>query len=290
MNLPTPFVNGNYIAVGLPAVDYHAIDALGSSTLKRMAQSPWHAYKLGVDPQRPPNEPTPAMFAGTLAHCTILEPDAFANRYAIKPLGHDGRTVAGKQWLSETAAKKFEVITPEQHTTAWRQAEAVRKLPDIASLLDGEGVSELSAFWSMDVEEVDTGIVSTLACKCRPDRCCQVADTSVVLLDIKTCRDASADAFARAIWKLRYDLQDVWYADGYARAASMAVLGMVFVAVESDYPHAAAAYMLDEKDLDRARLNARALVERYAKCRRTAEWPGYPPTIQPISLPAWAYS
>jgi exodeoxyribonuclease VIII len=65
---------------------------------------------------------------------------------------------------------------------------------------------------------------------------------------------------------------------------------MVFVAVESDYPHAAAAYMLDEKDLDRARLNARALVERYAKCRRTAEWPSYPPTIQPISLPAWAYT
>jgi exodeoxyribonuclease VIII len=290
MNLPTSTVNGNSIIHRLASDAYHASDALGASTLKLMARSPWHAYKRGVDPGRPPNEPTLAMFAGTLAHCAILEPDEFQHRYAIKPLGHDGRTRDGKQWLSETAAKKLEVITPEQHTTAWRQAEAVRALPDIAALLDGDGTSEVSAFWTQEVIEIESGEISALPCKCRPDRVCETTPREVVLLDIKTCRDASEDAFARAIWNFRYDLQNVWYVDGYEAAASVAVVGMVFVAVESDYPHAAVPYMLEEKDLDRARLTARALAERFAKCKRTGEWPGYATTIQPISLPAWAYS
>jgi exodeoxyribonuclease VIII len=285
-----PTVNGNSIVLGLASDEYHALDALGASTLKLMARSPWHAWKRSVDPDRPLFEPTPAMFAGTLAHCAILEPDAFASRYIVKPDGHDGRTREGKAWLAEVAGRKLEVITAEQHTTAMRQADAVRALPDIASLLEGEGANELSAFWHMDVEELDSGVTTPLACKCRPDRVCQTTDIDVVLLDVKTCKDARADAFARSIWNYRYDLQDVWYCDGYERASAMRVMGMVFVAVEADYPHAAMSYMLDDKDRDRARLNARALAEQFSKCRRTGKWPGYATTIQPISLPAWAYS
>jgi exodeoxyribonuclease VIII len=66
------------------------------------------------------------------------------------------------------------------------------------------------------------------------------------------------------------------------------VLGLVFAAVESEWPHAAAAYMIDDEAMAKARLEIRALLDRYAECRREGAWPGYPSAIRPISMPAWA--
>jgi hypothetical protein len=30
------------------------------------------------------------------------------------------------------------------------------------------------------------------------------------------------------------------------------------------------------------------LLDLYAECKASGNWPGYPSTIQPLSLPAWA--
>jgi hypothetical protein len=66
------------------------------------------------------------------------------------------------------------------------------------------------------------------------------------------------------------------------------VHGFVFAAVESDWPHVAAPYMLDDDVLEAARRENRRLLNRYAECKRTGIWPGYPAGIQQISLPKWA--
>jgi hypothetical protein len=62
----------------------------------------------------------------------------------------------------------------------------------------------------------------------------------------------------------------------------------VFAVVESEYPYARAAYMLDDEAMRKGRehnVHARAL---YAACAERDQWPGYPETIQVLSLPAWA--
>jgi hypothetical protein len=260
----------------MPAEVYHKTMAMSAGGLKRMAQSPAHFYGLQLDPNRPQGgEPTPAMKNGTLVHTALFEPDTLAARYVVKPEGLKLSTKEGIDWKS---AQALEIVDADQMAAALAQSAAVRALPDIAALMT-EGHAEASAFWLDD----ETGEL----CKCRPDWTSPAGD-GVVLVDGKTCQDASPAGFARAIWNFAYHLQAAWYSDGYEKATGKRVHGFVFAAVESSWPHAAAAYMLDDEVMDKARAENRRLLNLYAECRRTNTWPGYPAQITPITLPAWA--
>lgn len=269
-DLPIPGVLSN-----LPNADYHALPWLGASGIKRLAKSPRHFRAMQL-PSRPAEKPSDAMRAGTLAHCAILEPDQLAARYAVKPPGHDGRTVAGKAWNAEHA--HLDVVSADELQAAERQSAAIRALPEVGALL-AVGQAEVSAFW---IDE-DTGI----PCKCRPDWVSPAGD-GVILVDVKTCQDASPIGFPKAVARFGYHLQAAWYCDGWTAATGQRVLGFVFAAVEADYPHAAAAYMLDDDAIERGRAECRRLLALYRQCLAADEWPGYPETIQPIGLPAWA--
>lgn len=261
----------------MPAERYHEIAAMSAGGLKRMRQSPAHFFGLQIDPDRPPPaEPTPAMKNGTLVHCAIFEPEAVELRYVVKPDGMNFSTKEGKAWKE---SQTREIVDGSQLAAARAQAAAVRRLPDVAALLS-DGMGEASAFWIDD----ETGEL----CKCRPDWTSPVGGDGVILVDGKTCQDASPDGFARAICNFDYWLQAAWYSDGFTAATGLKVHGFVFAAVESAWPHAAAAYMLGDDVLDKARAENRRLLNLYADCKRTGVWPGYQQSIQPISLPAWA--
>lgn len=259
----------------LSNTEYHATAAVSATILKAMRKSPAHGRAL-TDPARPAKAPSAAMAAGTLAHCALLEPEQLAARYAVKPKDFDGRTAAGKAWAADNAGR--EIVSAEQMQTALRQADAVRALPEIGHML-ASGRPEVSAFWI----DPATGAY----CKCRPDWVHET-DAGVVLLDLKTTQDASPAGFPRSIANYGYHLQDAHYRDGYEIASGKAVLGLVFVVVEADFPHAAAAYMLDELSLQKGRDEVQALRRRYVECAAADAWPAYPDTITPISLPAWA--
>lgn len=275
MNAPEKLLLGE--VRDLPAEVYHSIHAMSAGGLKRMKQSPAHFYGLQLDPNRPePGEPTPALKNGTMVHCAIFEPASFHDRYVVRPDGLDMRTKEGKAWAATVAG--MEIITAEQMNAAKGQREALLALPEIASLL-ADGVGESSAFW---IDET-TGEL----CKCRPDWVSPAGD-GVVIVDGKTCVDASPEGFSKAIWNFAYHLQAAWYADGYEKATGKTVHGFVFAAVESAWPHAAAAYMLGDDVLDRARAENRRLLNLYAECKRTGVWPGYGSQISLINLPRWA--
>lgn len=274
MNAPEALPLG--LILDMPAERYHAIQAMSAGGLKRMRQSPAHFYGMQLDPNRPqPGEPTPAMKNGTLVHCCIFEPAAVDERYVVKPDGMNFSTKDGKAWRD---AQAREIVEAEQMASAKAQAAALRRLPEIGALLS-DGYGEASAFWIDD----ETGEL----CKCRPDWTSPAGD-GVILVDGKTCQDASPDGFSRAIWNMDYWLQAAWYSDGFTAATGLRVHGFVFAAVESSWPHAAAAYMLGDDALDKARAENRRLLNLYAECKRAGVWPGYQESIQPIALPAWA--
>ena len=260
----------------LPAEQYHRIAAMSAGGLKRMRQSPAHFFGMQIDPLRPdPGEPTAALRNGTLVHCALFEPEQVAARYVTKPDGMSLATKEGKAWRD---AQTLEIVDAAQMAAALAQARAARAVPDLAALL-AEGYGESSAFWLDD----DTGEL----CKCRPDWVSPAGD-GVILVDGKTCQDASAEGFGRAIWNYGYHLQASWYIDGFEAATGLRVHGFVFAAVESAWPHAAAAYMLGDDVLDHARRENRRLLNLYAECKRTGVWPGYGQSIQLVNLPAWA--
>lgn len=256
---------------------YHATNAMSAGGLKRMRQSPAHFFGMQLDPNRPASgDPTPAMKNGTLVHCAIFEPESLFARYVLKPEGMTFSTKEGKAWKEANGAR--EIVDAEQMAAAMAQAAALRRLPEIGALLS-DGFGEASAFWIDD----ETGEL----CKCRPDWTSPAGD-GVILVDGKTCQDASPEGFSRQIWNMDYWLQAAWYSDGFERATGQKVHGFVFAAVESSWPHAAAAYMLGDDALDRARTENRRLLNLYAECKRTGIWPGYQQSIQSIALPAWA--
>ena len=278
-------MSGDLELVGLhkdmPAETYHGIQAMSAGGLKRMRRSPAHFFGMQLDPNRPPpGEPTPAMKAGTLMHTCIFEPDQVAARYIVAPEDVDYRTKAGKDWKAATQAAHpgVEIIDTTQMAVAQAQARNIRALPEVASLL-ADGYGESSAFW---IDEA-TGEL----CKCRPDWTSPAGD-GVILVDGKSTVDASPDGFSRVIWNMDYALQAAWYVDGFQAATGLKVHGFVFAAAESAWPHAAAAYMLDDDVLDWARRKNRELLNRYAECKKSGQWPAYDTSIQLIAMPAWA--
>jgi hypothetical protein len=261
----------------LASADYHADEAIGSSHLSDMAKSAAHYHALHLADGRPERKETPAMAAGTLLHCLVLEPATVPERYAVKPEGLDMRTTAGKEW-GKAAAGKI-IVSVEQLATAEAQRAALRGVPEIAALIHG-AITEQSAFW---LDET-TG----QRCKCRPDIVHTLPDGRVILADVKTTADASPSGFARSVWKFGYHRQAAWYSAGYAKTKGVEVAAFVFCAVTNEYPFIAVPYMLDEPAMQTGAQECAELLRDIAECKKSSVWPAYGQGVQVLSLPAWS--
>jgi hypothetical protein len=187
-------------------------------------------------------------------------------------------TKEGKSWR-DSVAEGLEIVTSAEYRTATRQAIALGAVPEVAALLGGAGAAEVSFFWA----DPETGIT----CKGRADWVFRT-DGGVILLDLKTTEDASPEAFGRSCARYGYHMQAAWYSDGWAACTGDNVLGFVFGAVESGWPHIAQAYMLDDDSTMKGRAENRRLLNQYAACLDSDTWPGYATEVHSINLPAWA--
>jgi hypothetical protein len=267
------------IYYGMSNADYHASPGISKSGLDLIAKSPAHYFAKYLDPSRPQEDSqTAAQLDGELAHCAILEPQEFGNRFHVGP----AVSRATKQWkeFAESLPYGATGIKNDQSMTAWRQAASVNRIPDVhEGLLHGH--SEVSAYW---IDEA-TGML----CKCRPDRVQDCGEAGVILIDVKTCGNASPAEFSRMIAKHRYHVQDGYYCDGFAIASGRPVLGFLFAAVEMAYPHAASAIQLDDESREQGRAEYRRDLDTYARCKTADEWPGYGNTVHLARLPGWAF-
>lgn len=263
------------LVLGLDIDAYHSGPGISKSGLDSIDANPFIYYSRHLDPRRPEHVTKAGQLEGSLAHCAILEPDQFSARYVVGPALNRNT----KAWKEFVESESRIAIQPDQYETAMRQAESVRRLPEIAESLRN-GRAEVSAYWNDPL----TGEL----CRCRPDWAQDVGTAQTILLDVKTCSDASPEDFRRQIARKRYHVQHAFYSDGYGIAAGREVLAFVFVAVESEWPYAANALMLDEVGIEQGRKDYRRNLDTYAQCRRSGEWPGYGNEIQIINLPNWA--
>lgn len=143
-----------------------------------------------------------------------------------------------------------------------------------------------------------------------------------MVVDLKTCEDASLEGFSKSIANWRYDVQHPYYLDGLREAlrqgnceppaegaAELSAYWtdketgvlcrcrpdfwrghpnhFIFIAVEKKPPYAVGVYKLDEESVDLGRAVYRADLKRYAECLANDNWPGYGDKIQTISVPGW---
>jgi exodeoxyribonuclease VIII len=260
--------------------EYHAAPALGSSGIKLLLRSPAHFWSAWIDPARVRKTPTAAMQFGTAVHAAILEPETLHDAVVRVPDdAPDKRSKAGKEWWVEFSAAhaKKVLLSHEDWCRMLDVRDAVLAHPTAPGLLHDIQV-EHSIFY-VDREY-------GYRCKIRPDAL--KVDRSLII-DVKTCEDASPRGFQQAMQRYGYPIQAAWYVDGITIAEDRhRQPGFMWLAVETEPPFGIGLYLCDNPTL----LWGRAQVDRaraiYAKCLHSNEWPCYSPRVQTINLPKWA--
>lgn len=259
---------------GMPADQYHASTALGSSVLRNVLRaSPAHAAAAMDD------ESNQAQQLGTAIHAAILEPDTFTASVAIAP-EVDKRTKDGKaRWESflETTAGRT-VITAEQGETLARVMDSYKTLSNIPRLIEMCPERELSVF-AHDVE-------ADFSIKARLDA--YDFNTGLVV-DVKTTsKHASREDFERAIasggWG--YGLQACHYRR-VCRLANVPFSDFVFLVIETVKPFGVAAFALDSDVIDMYEAEVTRGIALWAKASKAGRFEAWPDEVQRIGVPAW---
>lgn len=274
-----------------PASVYHQrrLDEANASGLKLMLKSPAHFAHWVADPEA--DKDSAALDFGRAFHCATLEPDTFERAYCVLPADAPQRPTAAmlnaakpspsslerqawwKQWDADNAGRM--ILSESDYDRARFMADSVRAHPVARGLLVG-GEREVTFRW---VDE-ETGV----SCKARAD----LYAGGEFLMDLKTCRDASHEGFARAVASYTYDLQAAHYVEGI-RANGDGIKWFVFLAVESEPPYVCQPYLLDSNAEQRGYALRRRAITRQALCLKENRWPGYSDKLEQITLPAWAH-
>ena len=235
------------------------------------------------------------MLRGSLVHCAQLEPDALAPRYAFVP-DDAPRKPTEAQWNakksneSSQAAKDWwnafgdevagrTVIAAEDFALMRLQLDAIKANPTLAELF-GRGEGEVSLFW---VDEL-TGVY----CKARLDWLHPVNAKTVRIGELKSAADESPNGFGRACARMGYHRQDAHYTAGFEAITGMHVEEFVFAAVTSVQPVLAVPYVLTDEIREQARDERQELLELYARCQESGQWPSYGDGLVLLDFPAYA--
>ena len=260
----------------VPWDDYFALPGVSMTRLKEIGRSPQHYLYRIENPKD-----TKPLTLGRAAHTATLEPERFANQYAIWARRSDktGNLCPRNggyydAFLAENPGK--EIITEDEANLAIAIHGAVRSHA-IASKYLEFGDPEVTMQWLLDGR----------ACKGRVDWLTMNND-GPVLVGLKTARDCRHMIFGSAAAKLGYPLQWAWYFDGYA-----AIRGdepkVVEIVVESEPPHAVAVYSIPPDIIAQGRDEYERLLNQLVECESTGYFPGPHELEEPLTLPTWYY-
>lgn len=252
--------------VHMSRASYDALtDRANYSRIKKFARSPAH-FMCDDD-----GEDTDARKLGRVAHLAVFEPHLMADEVVT----WEGGRRSGNDWKDFAtlhAGKEILTVDEAQHVKAI--AAAVRNHPVLARYLE-KGGAEVTALWT----DAETGV----ACKARLDW----ISASGVVVDLKTCRDASPEAFVRQSNSLLYHAQAAMYSDA-VHAIAGDRLPFLFGAVESKAPFIAQPYVVSDDALNAGRALYRGWLRQLVECKRANRWPGYSDGVLTLELPRWA--
>ena len=263
--------------------EHHRMSAISASGLKLIDRSPLHYWAAYVDPNREPRDPTAAMKLGTATHCAILEPAEFDARYTVLPEGLDRRTKEGKALYAEIEATGKTALSAPDWKRIGAMATAGRSHSFAAMLFDDGPEFETSLFWADPVSGVH--------CKARPDMMIlPCADwPNGLIVDVKTTTDASPEGFGKSAWSYAMHLQAALYTEGFGILFNTAEPPpFMWLAVESDAPHAVAMYTASPAIIEYGRGECARLRDIYARCVACNDWPGYMRAPSELILPGYA--
>lgn len=254
----------------MPAANYHAVEALSSGGAKKILRSPAH-FRVYRDQQSVQSDP---MRLGEAIHCGALEPGAFASRIAVLP------EVNRRTNLGKAAIADFVALNPGRLLLDQAEFDCTRRCVDAvlahpaASELLRDAEIETSLFWNDGRYAVP--------CKARWD-----ARKFGGLIDLKSCKDASKEEFAKAIANFDYHIQGAHYYSGAEHCLNATPSFFIFIAVETEPPHGVAVYELGRASMLAGMREMDEALARYKAALESGQWGGYPTTVEEIQLPRW---
>ncbi|HEV2917578.1 MAG TPA: PD-(D/E)XK nuclease-like domain-containing protein [Candidatus Babeliales bacterium] len=255
--------------------EYHKSQGISSSGINLILKSPakfYYQYLSGLAKK----EDTKATLYGSAIHLLALEPELFNKKYIVLPEGLDRRTKEGKA-LYESALLHAELnnqklLKCEDFKEISSISYAIRKNKVFIKLIESGGCIEDSLYW----QDPNGSLL-----RARPD-----FYNDFIVVDIKTTESAAEEDFQRSIFNYNYHIQAAMQLDGL-EALDGKKRTFCHLVVEKEQPHLTACYMLDQTAIDIGRAKYKEGSFLYKQCLELDDWPGYPETIQTISLPDW---
>lgn len=271
-----------------PFPDYLAHADVNASALRAGRRSMLHMAAAIAGESK---EPTTALRIGSALHCAVLEPMRFASVATVAP-DVDRRTKDGKAtyaaWQAALPADAM-VLNADEYDTV-RQASSALLASRFPSLLQ-TGEAEVSIYWD---ETIDLdGTPQVIGCKARLDWLGH-GPGGVVIADVKTTRDTSPRAFARACATYGYAHQLAWYRRAVKALQAIGdvpggPITIAFGVVETDAPYATGIYTISEADLEDADRENMHTLKRWAHAVRDDRFPGPADMVQVLHLPEWTF-
>lgn len=288
----TPDTEGVFYDV--PAETYHRSPGVSHSMLKNI--EPPARLPAYLTQKR---ESSAAQVLGSIVHSVILEPakplpmlvvppptyPAPADCSSVKqkkaqpgdPLDWSWSAKYCKQWKADMIAQGLLVITQAEFDTTNGIIQAVAAHPRCSEIFR-EGRSEVSVY----VKCPTTGVLR----RARLD----FVPPGNALVDVKTCLDASPEAFSRAVFDHGYHTQADYYLRAWNDAAGFEEKEcFIFIAVEKTPPLLVACYTLEAEAIELGRATNLRRLQSYADCSESKHWPGFSQEFVTIQLPRWAY-
>lgn len=264
--------------------EYQKIEAINSTGLKQIYQSPAH-YKAY---QNIPHEQTEAMHFGDLFHKMLLQGDKYMDFFMAEPkfvgLTKDGRESSQSKEAKEKKAAwyatlpKDVIVVPDKFNEPLTgMLEAMKRHPFTKNLLK-EGLKENTLLWQ-DKE-------TYACCKARFD----FITKNGHIVDIKTTRNAHPEYFSKAIYSTDnlYHIQAAHYCKGAEITGVADSENFIFVAIEKEPPYGISIHFLDAYGLGLGDQWRSHLMKKYQECNTKKHWPGYPTEGSVAIPPEWA--
>lgn len=276
----------NYHAVGrdIPRGNPHKVMSRGSLVEFGRCPAKWLLGSEMTEDGEEADDATKAMKWGALMDCLILQPEAFANRYAVAPLAYpcdptkkDPRTEKPwnwnanycAQWRDDQEGNGVEVL---KATGKWQAADSERA--EAAFERDRLAV-EFVAGCQKQVQVIADYTDPSTGMSFPVKGLIDLVPKSHELADLKTTKDASPDAFDRQIASDKLHIQSALYLTLFNTVTGEKRECFRHVIQENVWPFMTARRWLDEETLQQGKLEYQALLARYCQCLATNCWPDY---------------
>lgn len=300
--------HGGLVLTHITNEAYHQGPGISSSDIKEVVDGTLASW---IEKKSSNKLPTESQLKGSAIHTYLLERDQFWLRYCeeseypLAPLrttkegketfakwqeetGNVGTKLESDEWKAAYVAWAFpefkkEVISKKNLEMLEQIEKSVKTHEELSLILEG-GDSEVSYFWIDDETDI--------LCKARADK---LNYDFPCIPDLKSCMDASPDAFESNITNYNYYVSAYWYLWGAKKVFNHDFVNFVYVPIEKEAPYQATLYITDEGSLSLGEGLARAgllLFSDYFNAIKADKkvWLGHSKEIKSIGVKSWAFN